>query len=185
MISAVLDCGPHIVIGNVELREQGAVRDVVEALGIDTLACVLDKELHHLHAVHLVAVMHRVHVVLPGFGKVLLCHFPDGVSPVDYIILAALVIHSIDREIGPHHHAPDKSLFLVLHGVHLYLLEGLPAGENRRGIHKGNPNHPALLVGEQGFVYGDSVNSRGLCHQFTFREIDKDPFLLKHPVFAV
>ena len=50
-VGAGLNGVPDLVVGDVELCEEGAVGNVVEALRVE--ACALDEVLHHLDALYL------------------------------------------------------------------------------------------------------------------------------------
>ena len=65
-VCSVLNRCPYIVIGNVELSEEGAVLYIGEFVRADTLCGILDKELHHIHAFHIgIVTVHSVYGVLP------------------------------------------------------------------------------------------------------------------------
>ena len=124
----------------------------------------LDEILHHLHTIYITILpMHHVDIVLPTLGKVLFCHYPDLVGFIDDVIFAHLIISPVDREICPHHHTPDKSLFLVLYGIHLWdvlLVKCLEIGHNCRIIHQGYLKHTCLRIRDDCVIYRYSTN----CH---------------------
>ena len=64
----VLHLRPDVRVGDMELREERAVADIVEALRGDTRGAVLDEPLHHLHSADLLAIVHQVDIVLPTLG---------------------------------------------------------------------------------------------------------------------
>ena len=145
LVGAVLDGGPDVVVGDVELREKGAVRQVLKARGVDALVAVLDVILDHLHPVHVLAVVHEVHVVLAVLEQVLLRHCADGVCLVDYVILELGAVRpgvpAVDWEVGPHNAAHDQALVLVADGVQLapcgfLLLEGEEVRLDRRIVNE-------------------------------------------------
>ena len=161
LIGAVLDCGPYIVIHNMELREKAPVRNVLEA--VRGKARALDEILHHLHALHIGAFfVHGVHLVLPPFHQVLLGHRADSVGLVDDVILE-VPIPAVNGVIGTHHHAQHQPLFLVLHGVELRpfrgrLLEGEEVALHGGVVHQGDTQHPRVPFRfHKRLVHGNAV----------------------------
>ena len=166
-----------------ELREEGAVGDVVEALRVE--ACALDEVLHHLNSLYLGALLvHDVHEVLAVLSQVLLRHSADGVGLVDDVELHLLVVGewlaAIDGKVGTHDYAKDEALVLVLHGVHelprwLVLGEGDEVGLDRWVVHEADAEHAALLVADDCLIYREAVDCHYACHKCvsSFLEISK------------
>ena len=170
LVGAVLDFVPDGIVHDVELREEGAVGDVLEALRLEALA--LQKILHHLHAFDVLALVHQVHVVLPPFGEVFLRHLADGVGAVDDVVLAEALVAAVDGEVGAHHHAQHPPLLLVLDAVHLHRLllgEGHEVGHHGGGIDEGDAQHPSVIA-QRRVIYGNPVYLY-YCHFCGFSEI--------------
>ena len=151
-----------------ELGEKGTFRDVLEPGRGNPRPGVLDEILDHLHVVHIRVVVHFVHVVLPGFGQVLLGHHPDGVGPEDDVILI-VPVPAQDGIVGPHNHAPDDAPFLVTDeieadGFAVLLCEGEEVGFDGGEVHQGNTEHPRVLARHQGLIDGPVQ----FCHFFRF-----------------
>ena len=104
-----------------ELGEEAAVGDVLEAGRGHALRRVLQERLHHLHALDLVPVVHEVDVILPPLGEVLLRHAADRLRLVDDVIAAVVFVVAVDGEVGAHDDAEDKVSVLVRDGVALDL----------------------------------------------------------------
>ena len=167
-VGPVLDLLPHLVIEDVELGEKGTVRDVLEPGRGNPRPGVLDEVLDHPHLVHVFVVVHLVHLVLPGFGQVLLGHHADGVGAEDDEILI-VPVPAEDGIVGPHHHAPDDALFLVLDEIQVggflpLLRKGEEVGFDGGDVHQGNTEHPGFLVRHQGLIDGPVQ----FCHCFRF-----------------
>ena len=164
---ARLDLLPHVIIRDVILREEGAVLDIREPLRSDAGGAVLDEPLHHAHAINIrVILVHEVDVVLSTLGQVFLRHNADGVSVIDYVVLAEVVITAEDGEVGPHDHAAHQPLLLVLHTVELHgtLLGQLDEiAVHGRVIHKGHAHYTRLFFSNKSLIYGKLVNCLD-CH---------------------
>ena len=98
------------------LSEEAAIGYVVEALYLH--ACALDEPLHHIHALHVRALLvHNVHIICAVFREVLLGHLPDDVGLVNDIVFAEALVTAINRVVGSHNDATDEVLVFVLHGI--------------------------------------------------------------------
>ena len=162
LVCPCLDLRPYIIVDNVEFGKEGAIGTIIKSLYGYTIT--LDEILHHLHTIHIgVLLVHQVDIILPALRKVFLRHQPYLLCLVDDVILTHLVISPVDREICPHYHTPDKSLFLILYGIHLWdvlLVKCLEIGHHGRIIHQGYFEHSCLRIGDDCIINRNSSN----CH---------------------
>ena len=169
LVRACLDLRPYLIIEDVELPEERAVRTLIKAFHGDPVT--LDEVLHHLDTFHIRPLfVHEVDRVLPALKEVLLRHLADGVSLVDDVELAHLRVNAVDGEVRPHDAASHKPLLLIGDGIeHRFALriKCLEIGHDRRGIHQGNLEHPGLLIGDDCIVHRDAAYSD--YHRVVFR----------------
>ena len=160
LVCPCLDLRPHIIVDNVEFGKEGAVCTIIKALNGYTIT--LDEILHHLHTIHIgILLVHQVDIILPALRKVFLRHQPYLVCLVDDVILTHPLISPVDGEICPHYHTPDKSLLLILYGIHLWdvlLVKCLEIGHHGRIIHQGYFEHSCLRIGDDCIIDRNSSN---------------------------